>query len=294
MEPQRIDFDVTFTDGTTERVTVQEDAVDNEPSTFLALDASSPTNRKAHISTSAERCATAWAVGRLGLRAIDGDHASGIASIRRVDVRRKWSFVEARDMSAWRALVLAAVDAGVVIRGEWDEGSGWWPWYVANPGPAELALYDACCVALTPKDSPVEDAELVEMEERANANIDDDNFAVRAIARDSLRLGNEVLRLRNEVFLAQRKLGEMTAERVSDWRGCPTGGEVLAHNARTGGDCFGPWLWREHDEATVVVRMVAVCESGALDIPDDLPRDGQWRPITRAGDGLPWPTKEGA
>lgn len=77
-----------------------------------------------------------------------------------------------------------------------------------------------------------------------------------------------------------------------DWRGCPSAAEALAHNGRTGGDCFGPWLWREHDEATVVVRMVAVCSNDTLDIPDDLPRDGQWRPITRAGAFLPWPAPE--
>ncbi len=86
--------------------------------------------------------------------------------------------------------------------------------------------------------------------------------------------------------------GIASIARADDWRGCPSAAEALAHNGRTGGDCFGPWLWREHDEATVVVRMVAVCSSGALDIPDDLPRDGQWRPITRAGAFLPWPATE--
>ena len=86
--------------------------------------------------------------------------------------------------------------------------------------------------------------------------------------------------------------GIASITRADDWRGCPSAAEALAHNGRTGGDCFGPWLWREHDEATVVVRMVAVCSNDTLDIPDDLPRDGQWRPITRAGAFLPWPAPE--
>ena len=204
MEPQRIDFDVTFTDGTTSRVTVEERVFPGERSQY-ATPGAPP-------ALSPERAASKWAAHQLALRSEGGDFATGIASIRRVDVRREWSFMEARDMSAWRALVLAAVDAGVVIRGEWDEGNGLSPWYVANPSAAERALYAACCAALTPKDSPVDDAELIEMEERANANIDDDDPAVRAIARDSNRLGYEVLRLRNEVFLAQRKLGEKDAE----------------------------------------------------------------------------------
>ena len=86
--------------------------------------------------------------------------------------------------------------------------------------------------------------------------------------------------------------GIASIARADDWRGCPSAAEALAHNGRTGGDCFGPWLWREHDDATVVVRMVAVRGDDTLDIDDDLSRDGQWRPITRAGAFLLWPTTE--
>ena len=201
----RIDFDVTFTNSVTERVSITERVFPGE-SLHYAGPGAPP-------ALSPERAASSWAAHQLALRSIDGDHTSGIASIRRVDVRREWSFMEARSMTAWRDLVARAESAGVVIRDEWDDGSGFSPWYVATPGNEERALYAACCSALLPKDSPVEDAELIEMEERALPVLDGGDPEARAVARDSMRLGGEVLRLRNEVFLAQSKLAEVTAER---------------------------------------------------------------------------------
>lgn len=157
MDPSCVDFDVTFTDGTTTRITVRERRFPGDTASHFEVDG-------APGGLSPERAVSSWAWHRLMARSIDGDHGSGVASIVRAD----------------------------------------------------------------------------------------------------------------------------------DWRGCPSPNEALAHNGRTGGDCFGPWLWREHDDATVVVRMVAVCGDGTLDIGDDLPRAGQWRPITRAGACLPWPAPEAA
>lgn len=196
MTLRRVEYTVEFTNGVCECVGVEAGRWG-----FIARFSADPVLSSALFAGTAEQCASMWAVRRMARH-----KGTGVFRIRRVEVKRAWSVMEARDMSAWRALVLAAVDAGVVFQGEWDDGGGFSPWYVANPGPSEKELYAACCAAMLPKDGPIEDAELVEMDERANASLNDDDPAVRAIARDSIRLGYEVLRLRNEVFLAQRKL----------------------------------------------------------------------------------------
>lgn len=85
-----------------------------------------------------------------------------------------------------------------------------------------------------------------------------------------------------------------------DFRPLPSVAEVLAHNARTGGDCFGPWLMLcESDEyphgARVEVVHIAT-DDDALEVRDnahDRVRDWRgspkFRPITRRGAALPWP-----
>lgn len=73
----RIDFDVTFTNGATERVCITERAFPGEPSHYEGPGA--PPAR------SGESAASKWAAHQLALRSEDGDHATGIASIRRVD-----------------------------------------------------------------------------------------------------------------------------------------------------------------------------------------------------------------
>lgn len=90
----------------------------------------------------------------------------------------------------------------------------------------------------------------------------------------------------------------MTAMR--DWRGPPSRAEVLAHNHRTGGDCFGPWL-RLPAPDTDEVQIVSVVLLAADGISDgvvtwddeNFPRPSDalafWRPIDRRGEDLPWP-----
>ena len=91
----------------------------------------------------------------------------------------------------------------------------------------------------------------------------------------------------------------------TDWRPLPSCAEVLAHNARTGGDCFGPWLVVDDldDEGSDVrVLWLSVAELHDEHNPDPRVEDGDgepWnaeiapnarvRPITRRGEALPWP-----
>lgn len=73
----RIDFDVTFTNGTTSRVSVEERAFPGERPQYTAPGAPP--------ALSPERAASKWAAHQLALRSEDGDHTAGIASIRRVE-----------------------------------------------------------------------------------------------------------------------------------------------------------------------------------------------------------------
>ncbi len=85
------------------------------------------------------------------------------------------------------------------------------------------------------------------------------------------------------------------SEAEHDWRPFPTADVVLAHNARTGGDCYGPWL-RLRDPAdedcVATVEMLAVSgvdgSVGILD-KDDADTAGLWRPIGRRGEAMPHP-----
>ena len=84
-------------------------------------------------------------------------------------------------------------------------------------------------------------------------------------------------------------------EAERDWRPFPTADQVLAHNDRTGGDCYGPWLRLRHpdDEYEVAeVEMLAVSgHDRSVEIldKDDTDTAGLWRPITRRMEALPWP-----
>ena len=86
MEPPRyppaplpgIDFDVTFTDGAVERVTVTAQEFVGETPVYRV--------GRIGVGLSPERAATSWAWHRLMDRSIDGDHTAGIASIRRARV----------------------------------------------------------------------------------------------------------------------------------------------------------------------------------------------------------------
>lgn len=85
-----------------------------------------------------------------------------------------------------------------------------------------------------------------------------------------------------------------------DWRPLPSVAEVLAHNARTGGDCFGPWLCAaDSDDGYDTARVVMLCVV-SLDTGDEVSAEvggvnltanpaARWRPITRRGGALPWP-----
>lgn len=77
--PPGVDFEVTFTDGTTARVTVREKQFPGDSSSFFEVD-----GRPAGLSP--ERAASSWAWHKLMDRSIDGDHATGIASTRRARV----------------------------------------------------------------------------------------------------------------------------------------------------------------------------------------------------------------
>lgn len=122
-----------------------------------------------------------------------------------------------------------------------------------------------------------------------------DTEDLRAIARtiDAGTLGDAafIAHARADVPALVAEVRRLRAKH-DDWRGCPSPGEALAHNSRTGGGCFGAWLWREDEGSAAVTRMVAVRGDGSLDIDDDLPRNGQWRPVTMSGDSLPWPVPE--
>jgi hypothetical protein len=73
--PPGINFDVTFTDGTTTRITVWERAFPGESSLYEVPGAPP--------ALSPERAASSWAWHQLADRSIGGDHATGIASIQR-------------------------------------------------------------------------------------------------------------------------------------------------------------------------------------------------------------------
>ena len=89
----------------------------------------------------------------------------------------------------------------------------------------------------------------------------------------------------------------------TDWRPLPSCAEVLAHNARTGGDCFGAWmcLTEPDDEGCAArVEMLAVAsgdydheervvDSVGVDMAADGYPNARYRPITRRGEALPWP-----
>lgn len=77
--PPGVDFEVTFTDGTTARVTVREKQFPGDTASFFEVD-----GRPAGLSP--ERAASSWAWHKLMDRSIDGDHATGIASIQRARV----------------------------------------------------------------------------------------------------------------------------------------------------------------------------------------------------------------
>lgn len=98
---------------------------------------------------------------------------------------------------------------------------------------------------------------------------------------------------------------ELAAWRASlapedDFRPLPSVAEVLAHNARTGGDCFGPWLCvADSDDGYDTARVVMLCVVN-LDTGDEVSAEvggvnltsnpaARWRPITRRGGALPWP-----
>lgn len=102
-----------------------------------------------------------------------------------------------------------------------------------------------------------------------------------------------------------RVVARSVVEPESDWRPLPSCAEVLAHNARTGGDCFGPWLMLcESDEYSHGLRVevihLAADDDGveAKDNDGDRIRAGhrrgvlKFRPITRRGEALPWPEVE--
>lgn len=87
-----------------------------------------------------------------------------------------------------------------------------------------------------------------------------------------------------------------------DWRPLPSVAEVLAHNARTGGERFGPWMWLRAGttETKGLVRAVMICAALTDDSPngervvkvatnEDVMHDDRFRPITRRGAALPWP-----
>jgi hypothetical protein len=87
-----------------------------------------------------------------------------------------------------------------------------------------------------------------------------------------------------------------------DWRPLPSVAEVLAHNARTGGGDFGPWLCIPAEGRDVRVVWLGVAELHDATDPDprveDRPGfpwvdtrapDARFRPITRRGGALPWP-----
>lgn len=112
MEPQLIDFDVTFTDGTTSRVSVEERAFPGERSQYVTPGAPP--------ALSPERAASKWAAHQLALRSEDGDHATGIASIRRASAEGlKAELAAARDEGAacygWLSSPPSLRSAGVVL-----------------------------------------------------------------------------------------------------------------------------------------------------------------------------------
>ena len=88
----------------------------------------------------------------------------------------------------------------------------------------------------------------------------------------------------------------------ADFRPLPSVAEVLAHNARTGGDCVGPGMWLRAGttETEGLVRAVMICAALTDDSPNgervvkvatnvDVMHDDRFRPITRRGAALPWP-----
>lgn len=75
--PPGIDFEVTFTDGTTTRVIVWPRTYADGP--LYEVHGAPP-------ALSPERAASSWAWHALMCRSTDGDHATGIASIRRARV----------------------------------------------------------------------------------------------------------------------------------------------------------------------------------------------------------------
>lgn len=89
----------------------------------------------------------------------------------------------------------------------------------------------------------------------------------------------------------------------ADWRPLPSCAEVLAHNARTGGDCFGPWLCvddLDDESCAPEVEMLAVADGSpdredyvatgfAVDVAATRGGATRYRPITRRGEALPWP-----
>jgi len=99
-----VEFDVVFTNDVCERVSVSLMDASSVSARFRAVDRSRPSVLSWHFGPTAEQCASSWAAGRMTRLA-----GAGIASIRRVEVKRAWSVLEARDMGAWRTLVLAAV-----------------------------------------------------------------------------------------------------------------------------------------------------------------------------------------
>ena len=88
----------------------------------------------------------------------------------------------------------------------------------------------------------------------------------------------------------------------TDWRPLPSCAEVLAHNARTGGDCFGPWLCvddLDDESCAPEVEMLAVADGSpdredyvatgfAVDVAATRGGATRYRPITRRGEALPW------
>ncbi len=88
---------------------------------------------------------------------------------------------------------------------------------------------------------------------------------------------------------------------LHEWGPFPSREEVAAHAARTGGDCFGPWLrLRDPDDESCVatVEMLAVYAEGDHDgppfvdikgCPDDDDTEGLWRCVSRRLDPMPRP-----
>lgn len=72
--PTGTPFDVTFTDGTTTRILVWERTFPGEPSLYEV--------HGAPPALSPERAASKWAMHHLDLRSGNGDHTTGIVSIR--------------------------------------------------------------------------------------------------------------------------------------------------------------------------------------------------------------------